>query len=106
MTQSQEDEADADGIIHVALDESFDPMVCVGATVAESDFATINDSIQRLYEELTGYSWLDELDSFQRFKSDGFHMSNDSADVAGRFVPFLGHTLGFNSYLFFSEAVR
>jgi hypothetical protein len=92
-----------DGTIHVALDESFNPLICVGATVAETEFTTVNTSISQLYTELTSHSWMADLESFQNFTKDGFHLSNDSMEISNRFVSFLAHTIGFNSFIYFSE---
>ncbi len=95
-----------DGTIHVAFDESFSPLVCVGATVAETEFASTNDEIMSLYRELTNYSWMADMTSFKRFVGDGFHMSNDAQAIADRFVGFLGHAIGFSSYVFYAESDR
>lgn len=103
VDESAAESEQQDGTIHVALDESFRPLICVGATVAETEFTTVNTSISQLYTELTSHSWMADLESFQSFTKDGFHLSNDSMEISNRFVSFLAHAIGFNSFIYFSE---
>lgn len=100
----EEDGAEDDGTIHVALDESFSPLLCVGAAVAETEFLTINRDIVSLYEEIKQFSWLDDVLSFQRFGTDGFHLSNDDQTITDRFMQFLGHSVGYSAYVFYTES--
>jgi len=103
VDESAAESEQQDGTIHVALDESFRPLICVGATVAETEFTTVNTSISQLDTELTSHSWMADLESFQSFTKDGFHLSNDSMEISNRFVSFLAHAIGFNSFIYFSE---
>jgi hypothetical protein len=97
-------EDEVDGVVHIALDESFNPLICVGAAVADTEFASVNTEINQLYGELTNYSWMADLRSFKKFVEQGFHMSSDNQMIADRFLAFLAHALGFKTFIFFSES--
>jgi hypothetical protein len=101
-----EDSSEGNGTIHVALDESFSPLLCVGAAVSETEFSTINRDIVSLYEETKQFSWLDDVTSFQKFVADGFHLSNDDQTITDRFMQFLGHSVGYSAYVFYTESDR
>lgn len=96
-------EEDPEGTVHIAFDESFEPLTCVGATVADTEYTRLNDSISTLYAELTSYSWLDDLKSFKKFAKDGFHASGDPDEVSTRFIHFLAQSSGYSTSIFFSE---
>jgi hypothetical protein len=94
------------GVVHVALDESFSALVAVGAVVVEHEFLRVNNEIENLYYDLKNAYYLEDLKSFERFKKNGFHSSYDPDEVSSRFINFLSQTIGFKSFIFFTNRTR
>ncbi|MBE9938039.1 reverse transcriptase family protein [Cellulosimicrobium cellulans] len=75
----------------------------VGAVAFESSFERTENLIADLYEGLVSESYLDGLDSYERFKTEGFHAWNDTAEVSTAFVRFLSRNRGYKSYIYFTD---
>jgi hypothetical protein len=84
-TPSQE----AIGVVHVALDEAFSPLVAVGAVAVEHEFLRVNNEIEDLYHDLKDAYYLEDLQSFEAFSKDGFHANADPYEVSSHFINFL-----------------
>ncbi|GAA2109422.1 hypothetical protein GCM10009841_30730 [Microlunatus panaciterrae] len=92
--------------MHVALDETFDPVVGVCAVVVEQHYLDLNREVQELYHDLADSYYMDDLASFEKFVRDGFHKTADPFEVSTRFINYLSHAVGFNSYIIFSNRKR
>ncbi|MCM3533988.1 reverse transcriptase family protein [Cellulosimicrobium funkei] len=94
--------------VTILLDESSGnpprrPFDMVGAAAFQGSYLDIEGRVRDVYEELTADGYLDGLRSYERFKADGFHGSNDTAEISTAFVRFLSRNRGFKSYVYFTD---
>jgi hypothetical protein len=97
---------EADGVVHVALDEAFSPLLAVGAVAVEHEFLRVNIEIEDLYHDLKGAYYLNDLKSFEEFSKNGFHAAVDPYEISSKFIDFLSKTIGFKSFIYFTDGTR
>lgn len=93
--------------IHVVLDEAFDPFTAVCAVVfTEDEFIEANMRIQQLREDLGQSGYLSALNSYKKFLSNGFHATDDTAEVSVRFVDEVYKRLPGKAFIYYTDGQR
>lgn len=91
---------------HVLIDESvfYEPQktILAGAIVFETNLGAINETVRALYEELSK-SYLEEERSFQKFRDNGFHASDDMLEISTRFVHTISKLYGVKLFIEYSD---
>ncbi len=93
--------------IHVVLDEAFDPFTAVCAVVfTDHEFETVNARIAKLRADLSESAYLEALASYKKFLTNGFHATDDTAEVSVPFIEEAYKHLPGKAFIYYTDGQR
>lgn len=93
--------------IHVVLDEAFDPFTAVCAVVfTDQEFEAVNARIAALRADLGESGYLAALASYKKFLTNGFHATDDTAEVSVRFIDEAYKHLPGKAFIYYTDGQR
>lgn len=93
--------------IHIVLDEAFDPVTAVVATVfTQNEFDAANGRLDDLRSQNLQRWYLKDLESFQKFEAEGLHASTNPFEVYFDVIDSLAEVLSGKTFIYYTDGTR
>lgn len=101
---------EADSTVHVLMDESGNndgnSLLLVGALAVEHEFAKLEARVQRTFKDFAARKSLRGLDSFEHFRTVGFHAAEDPETIQQAFFYEISEWTGFKTFIVTTDRSR
>ena len=82
------------------------PLTLAGAVVYQRDRATVDERVRSLHQELCESFFMDGERSFEKFRRNGFHATDDPVELHSAFVLFISQNPGAKLFIEHSDHTK